>query len=61
MILSNEIIKKIKYDTENYTYINNVEKTADVRAYFNIHLGYRLNDNKPMRKFFGWFEDHLGF
>lgn len=30
-------------------------------VFLGIHFGYRFNDNKPMRKFFGWFEDHLGF
>jgi hypothetical protein len=30
-------------------------------AFFMIYLGYRFNDNKPMRKFFGWFEDKFGF
>lgn len=30
-------------------------------GFFSLHIGYRFNDNKPMRKFFGWFEDHLGF
>jgi hypothetical protein len=29
--------------------------------YFNVYLGYRLNGNPPMRKFFGWFEEKLGF
>jgi hypothetical protein len=49
----------------NWRSFNNTNKNAGEfrreQAFFNIHLGYRLNDNKPMRKFFGWFEDHLGF
>lgn len=46
----------------NYNMINN-EKDQFNRdsEYFQVHLGYRFNDNKHMRKFFGWFEDHLGF
>ena len=31
------------------------------QSYFMMHFGYRFNDNKPMRQFFGWFEEHLGF
>lgn len=46
----------------NYNYTNNQEDQFGRDAfYFSVHLGYRLNDNLPMRKFFGWFEDHLGF
>ena len=29
-------------------------------SYIKVHFGYRFNDNKPMRKFFGWFEKTLG-
>ena len=47
---------------KNYNNTNNeAGQFSRDQAYFNIHLGYRLNDNKPMRKFFGWFEDNLGF
>ncbi len=46
----------------NYNNINNENgQISRDSNYFMVHLGFRLNDNKPMRKFFGWFEDHLGF
>ena len=49
----------------NWRNFNNTNRGAGQfsrdQAYFTVHLGYRLNDNMPMRKFFGWFEDHLGF
>ncbi len=46
----------------NYNYSNNQEdQFSRDNVYFSLHLGYRFNDNKPMRKFFGWFEDKLGF
>jgi len=45
----------------NYNNVNNEnDQISRDSEYFQVHLGYRLNDNKPMRKFFGWFEDHLG-
>lgn len=51
--------------TGNWRNFNNVnnsksEFNRDIN-YFTVFLGYRLNDNKPMRHFFGWFEEHLGF
>ncbi|MEM1002403.1 MAG: DUF4421 family protein [Bacteroidota bacterium] len=49
----------------NWRNFNNANEGAGQfsrdQTYFEIHVGYRLNDNKSMRKFFGWFEDHLGF
>jgi hypothetical protein len=46
----------------NYDYTNIRDDTFSIdKIYLSAFLGYRLNDNKPMRKFFGWFEDHLGF
>lgn len=46
----------------NYDYTNNRDDNfSRSKVYLGAHLGYRLNDNKPMRNFFGWFEDHLGF
>jgi hypothetical protein len=46
----------------NYNYSNNQEdQFSRDNVYFSLHLGYRFNDNKPMRKFFGWFEDKFGF
>lgn len=45
----------------NYNNTNNEQDQINRdSAYFKIHLGYRLNDNKPMRNFFGWFEKLLG-
>jgi hypothetical protein len=38
----------------------NTELNRDA-VFFMAYLGYRFNDNRPMRKFFGWFEEHLGF
>jgi len=50
------------FNWRNYNYTN---KRDDVFVsndnYFNVHLGYRLNGNTPMRKFFGWFEKKLGY
>ena len=50
------------YNWRNYNYVNNQKNqfTRDF-ANFNIYLGYRFNDNKPMRNTLGWFEDNLGF
>lgn len=50
------------YNYKNYNYTNtkNNEFTREA-GYFNVYFGYRFNDNKPMRKFFGWFEDTFGF
>lgn len=46
----------------NYNRLNNEnQQISRDSEYFEVHFGYRFNDNKPMRKFFGWFEDHLGF
>lgn len=46
----------------NNNYSNNqLDEFNNLSGYFNIYSGYRFNDNKPMRKFFGWFEDKLGF
>ncbi len=46
----------------NYDMMNNEsDQFKRDLNYFKVHLGYRFNDNKPMRKIFGWFEDHLGF
>ncbi len=44
----------------NYTYNQNNVFISN-NMYFNMYLGYRFNDNIPMRKFFGWFEDTFGF
>lgn len=47
---------------KNYNYSNLENDEFDRNTnYFNLYLGYRFNDNKPMRKFFGWFEDKFGF
>jgi hypothetical protein len=49
------------YNLRNYNFTNNIDdKVFRGSDYFNIYLGYRFNDNKPMRKFFGWFEDTFG-
>lgn len=46
----------------NYNILNNESNQINRdNAYLEVYLGFRFNDNKPMRKFFGWFEDHLGF
>lgn len=46
----------------NYNLLNNEDnQISRDNAYFQIYAGFRFNDNKPMRKFFGWFEEHLGF
>lgn len=44
----------------NNTNNDNNELNRD-SAFFLVYLGYRFNDNKPMRQFFGWFEDTFGF
>jgi len=50
------------YKLKNYNYSNSVNDEFNrSTGSFNVYLGYRFNDNKPMRKFFGWFEDKLGF
>ena len=47
--------------------MNKVESSSQIEfksvyeEFFNLYFGYRFNDNKPMRKFFGWFEDTFGF
>jgi hypothetical protein len=47
---------------QNFNNSNNQNSELNRDAgFFLVYLGYRFNDNKPMRKFFGWFEDHLGF
>jgi hypothetical protein len=46
----------------DYNYTNNQDdQISRDNLYFSLHLGYRFNDNKAMRKFFGWFEDTFGF
>lgn len=46
----------------NFNHTNNeAGQFSRQQAYFLMHFGYRFNDNKPMRQFFGWFEEHLGF
>lgn len=46
----------------NFNHTNNeAGQFSRDQAYFLVHFGYRFNDNKPMRQFFGWFEEHLGF
>jgi hypothetical protein len=49
-------------DFKNYNY-SNIENDEFNRntTYGSLYFGYRFNDNKPMRKFFGWFEDKFGF
>lgn len=50
------------YSLKNYNHSNsNKDEFNTNTGAFNIYLGYRFNDNKPMRKFFGWFEDKFGF
>lgn len=51
---------KFNYKNYNYTNIQNGEFNREA-GFFNLYFGYRFNDNKPMRKFFGWFEDTFGF
>lgn len=49
-------------NVRNYNFsTNKLDRFNAALDYFNVYFGYRFNDNKPMRKFFGWFEDHLGF
>ncbi len=49
------------FNWRNYQYSNNQNDVLISNDnYFNIYLGYRLNGNAPMRKFFGWFEEKLG-
>ncbi|WP_157962257.1 DUF4421 family protein [Winogradskyella aurantiaca] len=38
----------------------NIQLNRDT-LFVMAYMGYRFNDNKPMRKFFGWFEDTFGF
>ncbi|OZV68569.1 DUF4421 family protein [Winogradskyella aurantia] len=46
----------------NFNILNNEANQLNRdNSYLEAYLGFRFNDNKPMRKFFGWFEDHLGF
>lgn len=46
----------------NYNKLNNeAGQLSRDSEYIQWYLGYRFNDNKAMRTFFGWFEDHLGF
>ena len=50
------------YNWRNYEYTNEENGVFTSNDnYFNVYLGYRLNGNPPMRKFFGWFEKKLGF
>lgn len=49
------------YDYRNYHLINNQRGGRSDSNYFSVYLGYRLDDNKPIRRFFGWFEDTFGF
>ena len=45
----------------NYNNTNNENDQVNRdSSYIKVHFGYRFNDNKPMRKFFGWFEKTLG-
>ncbi len=49
-------------DFKNYNYSNSQDDAFDRNtSYASLYLGYRFNDNKPMRKFFGWFEEKFGF
>ena len=49
------------YKLKNYNYSNSdIDEFKRNSGSFNIYLGYRFNDNKPMRKLFDWFEDKLG-
>ena len=50
----------LNYRNNNYTN-NQEDEFNNLSDYFKLYLGYRFNDNKPMRKFFGWFEDQFGF
>jgi len=50
----------LNYRNNNYTN-NQEDEFSNLSDYFKVYLGYRFNDNKPMRKFFGWFEDKFGF
>lgn len=48
-------------DFKNYNYSNSQDDAFNRNtSCFSLHIGYRFNDNKPMRNFFGWFEDTLG-
>jgi hypothetical protein len=50
------------YNRRFYNYTNNKDDLFNRNSeFFNLYFGYRFNDNKPMRKFFGWFEDTFGF
>jgi hypothetical protein len=47
---------------QNFNVANNQNNDLNKdSAFFMVYLGYRFDDNKPMRKFFGWFEDTFGF
>ena len=49
-------------DFKNYNYSNSQNDAFNRNTnYGSLYLGYRFNDNRPMRKFFGWFEDKFGF
>ncbi|WP_282122268.1 DUF4421 family protein [Algibacter mikhailovii] len=50
----------LNFRNSNYTNNQN-DEFNNLSDYFTLYLGYRFNDNKPMRKFFGWFEDTFGF
>lgn len=50
------------YELDSYYYQTIIdEQVRRETGNFSVYLGYRFNDNKPMRKFFGWFEDTFGF
>jgi len=47
---------------QNFNNSNNQNNELNRDAtFFMVYLGYRFDDNKSMRKFFGWFEDTFGF
>lgn len=47
---------------QNFNNSNNENNEINSDSlFFMAYMGYRFNDNKPMRKFFGWFEDTFGF
>lgn len=47
---------------QNFNNSNNENNELNRDSIFIMaYMGYRFNDNKPMRKFFGWFEDTFGF
>ena len=50
------------YNWRTYEYTNKEDDLfISNDNYFNVYVGYRLNGNPPMRKFFGWFEEKLDF